>query len=281
VKGCKVLCVSAEQFTNEFIAAIRERTTEAFHQKYRNVNVLLIDDIQFIAGKEQTEEGFFHTFNDLHNANRQIVLTSDRPPKSLSLLEDRLRSRFEWGLITDIQPPELETRIAILQAKATALGIAAPADTLRFIARRYQRNIRELEGALNRVVAYARLVQLPVDNDVAAKALEDVGFSPRNAPAVTPQMIIETVSSDFEVPAEAMKGKRRDAKTALARQVAMHIIREELHLPLTEIGGCLGSRDHSTVFHACQKIEEEININAQLRRRVLNIRGQLHPDEKR
>ena len=277
-KGCHVLCVSAEQFTNEFINAIRERATESFCHKYRNVDVLLIDDVQFIAGKEQTEEGFFHTFNDLHNANRQIVLTSDRPPKALTLLEDRLRSRFEWGLIADIQPPEMETRIAILQAKARAMAVDVQQDTLQFIVRRYQRNIRELEGALNRVVAFARLTRSPINPDLATKALEDIGNS--SNPRATPQAIIDGVSAHFEMPVEALKGRRRDARTALARQVAMYLIRDELHLPFAEIGESFGDRDHSTVVHACEKIEEEINVNPQLRRQVLDIRVQLHPDKK-
>ncbi len=278
-KGARVLCVSAEQFTNEFINGIRERTTDAFCQKYRNVDVLLIDDVQFIAGKEQTEEGFFHTFNDLHNANRQIVLTSDRPPGALSLLENRLRSRFEWGLSADIQPPELETRIAILQAKACALSVEVPPETLQFVARRYQRNIRELEGALNRVVALSRLTRSPINQELAAKALEDVGATRPNARS-TPTSIIERVCSHFEMPAEALSGKRRDARTALARQVAMYLIRDELHLSFAEIGASFGGRDHSTVVHACEKIDEEININPQLRRQVLDIRTELHPEEK-
>ncbi|MEW6034725.1 MAG: chromosomal replication initiator protein DnaA [Chloroflexota bacterium] len=278
-KGCRVLCVSAEQFTNEFINAIRERTTEGFCQKYRSVDVLLIDDIQFIAGKEQTEEGFFHTFNDLHNANRQIILTSDRHPKALTLLEDRLRSRFEWGLIADIQPPELETRIAILQAKARALEAEVPLETLQFITRRHQRNIRELEGALNRVVAFARLTRSLIDTDLATKALEDIASS-RDSHPIAPQMVVEAVSTYFEIPVEALSSKKRDAKTALARQVAMYLIRDELHLPLAEIGRSLGGRDHSTVLYACEKIEEEVNINPQLRRQVLDIRVQLHPDSR-
>ncbi|MBI2858585.1 MAG: chromosomal replication initiator protein DnaA [Chloroflexi bacterium] len=278
-KGARVICVSAEQFTNEFITGIRERTTDAFCQKYRNVDVLLIDDVQFIAGKEQTEEGFFHTFNDLHNSNRQIVLTSDRHPASLTLLENRLRSRFEWGLIADIQPPELETRIAILQAKARALAVDAPLETLQFIARRFQRNIRELEGALNRVVALARLSCSPITQDIATKALEDVSTA-RSDSRPTPQAVIEQVSTHFEMPCEALSGKRRDAKTAIARQVAMYLIRDELHLPFAEIGRSFGGRDHSTVVHACEKIEEEINVNPQLRRQVLDIRAQLHTEDR-
>ncbi|MBI2854034.1 MAG: chromosomal replication initiator protein DnaA [Chloroflexi bacterium] len=279
LKGCKVLSVSAEQFTNEFINSIRERSTDAFCQKYRSVQVLLIDDIQFIAGKEQTEEGFFHTFNDLHNANRQIVLTCDRHPKNLSLLEDRLRSRFEWGLIADIQPPELETRIAILQAKATSMGLEFPQDSLQFIARRYQRNIRELEGAFNRVVAFAGLTRSPITSDLVTKALEDVSTAGRSVRQVTAQMVIESVCAFFEIPMDALKSKRRDARTALARQVAMYLIRDELHMPLAEIGVNLGGRDHSTVLHACEKIEGGINTNPQLRRQVLDIRAQLHQDD--
>lgn len=279
-KGARVVCVSAEQFTNEFIIAIRERSTDAFRMKYRSVDVLLIDDVQFIAGKEQTEEGFFHTFNDLHNANRQIVLTSDRPPAALTLLENRLRSRFEWGLITDIQPPELETRIAILQAKARALSVDVPQETLQYIARRHQRNIRELEGALNRVVALSRLTCTAINPELAAKALEDISSSSKSNLRATTQQVIEAVCSHLEVPQEALNAKRRDAKTVLARQIAMYLIRDELHMSFAEIGTSFGGRDHSTVIHACEKIEEEVNVNPQLRRQVLDIRTLIHPDKK-
>ncbi len=274
-KSLKVLYVSSEQFTNEFINAIRERKTEEFRNKYRNVDVLLIDDIHFISGKEQTQEGFFHTFNDLHNANRQIVITSDRPPKSMPLLEDRLRSRFEWGLIADIQPPDLETRLAILKAKTEGQGVAIPDPVLEFIARRVQKNIRELEGCLNRVVAYARLAPETLTPELAAQALQDVapsGVSRR----ITPSLVLAAVANYFHIAPELLQSKRRNKDIALARQIAMYLIREELHLPYTEIGKQLGGRGHVTILYGCEKIASEINTNPQLRQDVLEIREALY-----
>ena len=271
----RALYVSTEQFTNEFIKAIRERKTEDFRQKYRGVDVLLVDDIHFLIGKEQTQEGFFHTFNDLHNDNRQIVLSSDRPPKSMPLLEDRLRSRFGWGLITDIQPPDLETRLAILQAKAEEKGVTVPQQVLDLIARKVQKSIRELEGSLNRVVAFARLTKTPLTLEVASQALTEFP-NPGPRRSLSPLAIIGTVAKFFELEPEALEGKKRDKQTALARHIAVYLIREEIGRPFTEIGRQLGGRDHSAILRGYEKIAAEINISPQLRRDVLELRELLY-----
>ena len=267
----KVLYTTAEQFTNEFILAIKERRTEDFREKYRTVDILLIDDIHFIAGKEQTQEGIFHTFNDLHNAGKQIVISSDRHPRSLPLLEERLRSRFEWGLIVDIQPPDYETRLAILQAKAEEEG-GAPIDVLKFIARKFTSNIRELEGALNKVFAFSRIFNLPLNIDTAVRALQDVKERRR----ITKELVLEVISEYFGIPVETIKGRRRDKPVALARQIAMYLLREELSMSWTEIGKFLGGKDHSTVIHGYEKTAYEMDINPALRREVLNIKETLY-----
>jgi len=271
----RVMYVTAEQFTNEFISAIRERRNEDFRNKYRSVDVLLLDDIQFIAGKEQTQEGLFHTFNDLHTGNSQIVISCDRPPKSLTLLEDRLRSRFEWGLIVDMQPPDLETRIAILQTKAEEQKTGAPPEVLNFIARRIQKNIRELEGALNRVLAYARLTQSPLTVDLATQALADIS-SDAHKRTLTPTVITNSVATFFNIPPETLQGKRRDKTSSQARQIAMYLLREELQCSWTQIGRELGGRDHSTILHGYHKISDEVNTDHGLRRDLLEIRENLY-----
>jgi chromosomal replication initiator protein len=271
----RVMYVTAEQFTNEFISAIRERRSEDFRNKYRSVDVLLLDDIQFIAGKEQTQEGLFHTFNDLHTGNSQIVISCDRPPKSLTLLEDRLRSRFEWGLIVDMQPPDLETRIAILQTKAEEQKTEVPPDVLNFIARRIQKNIRELEGALNRVLAYARLTKSPLTVELATQALADIS-SDAHKRTLTPVVITNAVATFFNIPPETLQGKRRDKTTSQARQIAMYLLREELQCSWTQIGKELGNRDHSTILHGYNKISEEVNTDHGLRRDLLEIRENLY-----
>ncbi len=273
----RVIYVTAEQFTNEFITAIRERSTEQFRNKYRGVDALLIDDIQFIMGKEQTQEGLFHTFNDLHNANRQIVLTSDRPPKALSLLEDRLRSRFEWGLIVDIQPPDLETRLAILQAKAREKGLELPQEVLYFIAKRVQTNIRELEGALNRITAYAHLVNAPITTDLAAQALLDITTSEAKR-TLTPEAVIDCVARYFNLSPEVLKGRKRDKPVVLARQIAMYLLREEMECSWTEIGRYLGGKDHSTILHGYQKIASEAEVSPALRQDILEIKELLYTE---
>ncbi len=268
--NCSVLYVSTEQFTNEFISAIRERKTEEFRNKYRGVDVLLMDDIHFVSGKEQTQEGFFHTFNDLHNNSRQIVITSDRPPKAMSLLEDRLRSRFEWGLIADIQPPDLETRLAILHLKAEQQSMNIAAEVLDFIARRAQSSIRELEGALNRVVAFARLSRAAPTVVLAEQALVDVQRNSGRRRQLSTSDILDKVAQYYNIATETLKGKGREKRVALARHVAMYLLREELQARLSEIGRELGNRDHKTVLYGCERIATEINTNAQLRREILD-----------
>jgi chromosomal replication initiator protein len=223
----RVLYLSAEQFTNDFVNALRERNTKEFHNKYRTVDMLLIDDIQFLGGKAQTEESFFHTFNELHNANRQIAITSDRPPKSMPLLEDRLRSRLEWGLVADIQSPNFETCLAILQAKARQEGIDITPDVLELIAHRSQQNIRELEGSLNRVIAYSRLLRAMITPEVATEALKDIASKQPKSTSLTPTLILETVADSFQLTASDLKSRKRDKQTTLARQIAMYLIRQK------------------------------------------------------
>jgi len=275
-----VLYASAEQFTNEFVNAIRERKTEEFHSKYRSVDILLIDDIHFIIGKEQTEESFFHTFNELHNANRQIAITSDRPPKSLPLLEDRFRSRFEWGLIADIQPPDFETRLAILHAKAKQKGANVALDILEYIASLYPQNIRQLEGALNRVIAYAKLINAPLTPELAAKALEDIARKEPDHTAITPGPIVEAVAKSFQLTPSDLKSKKRDKETTLARHLAMYLIRQETNCSLAQIGRELGGRDHSTITHAYGKIASGIEASPYLRRMIRDIQQTLHHSQK-
>ncbi len=271
----RVMYVTAEQFTNEFISAIKEGRSEDFRNKYRSVDVLLLDDIQFIAGKEQTQEGLFHTFNHLHNASRQIVISCDRPPKSLTLLEDRLRSRFEWGLIVDMQPPDLETRIALLQRKAEEQKTAVPPDVLDLIARRVQKNIRELEGALNRVLAFSRLIKESLTPELATKALAEITTDAHRRNLST-TVILNAVSAFYGLPSETLQGKRRDKPLSMARQMAMYLLREELQCSWTQIGKELGGRDHSTILHGYQKINGDINTDAALLRDLLEIREQLY-----
>ena len=285
-QGLDVLYGSTEQFTNEFIKAIREGTTEAFRNKYRSVDALLMDDIQFLSGKEQTQEGFFHTFNELHNANHQIVLTSDRPPKALSPLEDRLRSRFEWGLIADMQPPDLETRIAILQQKVATTDVLVPYEVIDYLARKVMKNIRELEGSLNRVLAYASLTNQPISSELASETLADLRSGAGPAP-LPPGQIIATVASFYRLDPSALAGSRRDKEIALARHIAMYLLKEDALLQVTEIGRLLGGRDHSTVINGCGKIAYQINVDPELRRTVIALRDalreptpQLHPSKE-
>jgi len=272
----QVLYVSAEQFTNEFINAIRHKKTEEFQYKYRSVDMLLIDDIHFISGKEQTEESFFHTFNELHNANRQIAITSNCPPKAIPSLESRLRSRFEWGLIADIQPPDLETRLAILQAKAENQQVKIPLDVLEFIAQRAHQNIRELEGSLNRVIAFARLTGALPTMELATQALVDIASKATTDSTTTPDLIIEVVASSFQLTPADLKSGKRDKETALARQVAMYLIRQETNSSLAHIGKELGGRDHSTVIHACEKITSNLETRPHLRHKILDMQQKIH-----
>jgi len=280
VRRARVIYVSAEEFTNEFVAAIREKKTNEFRRKFRGVDMLLIDDVQFISGKEQTEESFFHTFNELHNAGHQIILTSDRPPKSMPLLEDRLRSRFEWGLITNIEPPDFETRLAILQAKAEQEGANLPPAVLEFIAHRIKQNIRRLEGSLNRVIAFAQLTGVSPTPELAARALEDLAARQPTAAPASPALVIESVASSFQMTPEDLTGRKRDRETALARQVAMYLLHQETGYSLAQIGNALGGRDHSTVTHASQKIAADIDTSPHLRRKILDIQQRIHAQPK-
>jgi chromosomal replication initiator protein len=253
--GAKVRYVSSEEFTNEFINAIRDDRQDRFKRRYRDVDVLLIDDIQFLEGKTQTQEEFFHTFNTLHNANKQIVLTSDRAPKRLEALEDRLRNRFEWGLITDVQPPDLETRIAILRKKAAMDRLTAPPDVLEFIASKIQTNIRELEGALIRVTAFANLNRQEVDMTLAEIVLKDL-IPEGGEPEITASLIIAQTAAYFGLSIEELTGPSRGRHLVMARQIAMYLCRELTDLSLPKIGAQFGNRDHTTVMYADRKINQ-------------------------
>lgn len=267
------LYVSSEQFTNELVNAIRTQTTAAFRDKYRTIDVLLIDDIQFIAGKEATQEEFFHTFNALHDTGKQIVISSDRAPKALVTLEERLRSRCEWGLIADIQPPDLETRMAILHAKAEHQSIAVPDEVIAFIAHQVQSNIRELEGALNRVTAYARLAHAPLTVNLATTALAELLARPA---LISINAVLQTVSEYYGIDIPTMVGKGRSKEMVRPRQVAMYLAREETGASLPEIGQALGGRDHTTVMYGVEKIAQEIEQDDSLRRDILAIRERLY-----
>ncbi len=253
--GARVRYVSTEEFTNEFINAIRDDKAATFQRRYRDVDVLLIDDIQFLEGKIQTQEEFFHTFNTLHNANKQIVITSDRAPKRLVALEDRLRNRFEWGLITDVQPPDLETRIAILRKKAALERMTAPPDVLEFIASKIQTNIRELEGALIRVTAFASLNRQPVDLTLAEIVLKDL-IPEGGEPEITAALIIAQTAAYFGLAIDDLCGSSRSRVLVTARQIAMYLCRELTDLSLPKIGQQFGGRDHTTVMHADKKIRQ-------------------------
>jgi chromosomal replication initiator protein len=253
----KVLYLSSERFINDFINAIRDNLTEEFRNRYRSIDVLLIDDIQFLAKKEQTQEEFFHTFNALHEAGKQIVISSDRPPKEIPTLEDRLRSRFEWGLITDIQPPDLETRIAILQRKAKADGLYLPEEVAYFIANQINSNIRELEGALIRVMAYSSLVNADISIELAEQALKDI-ISTDRPKTITVTQIQKVVGDHFGLKVDELKAKKRTKNVAFPRQIAMYLTRELTDLSLPKIGEAFGGRDHTTVIHACEKVAEEM-----------------------
>ena len=270
-RGLSVLYVTSEQFTNEFITAIRNRTTEDFRRRYRSVQMLLIDDVQFLSGKEQTHEGFFHTFNDLHNSGNQVVISSDRAPRELALMEDRLRSRFEWGLIADIQPPDLETRMAILANKADQMKVGLEDNVIELIAKRVQRNVRELEGSLNRMVAYSRLMNVTITLETTLRILDDLAPD-TVAKSIDPQRIVEQVALFYALSVRELMAKNRTKKVALARQVAMYLLIFELKLSPTQVGRLLGGRDHSTVIHGAGKINGEFAENGQLRHDVLAIK---------
>lgn len=277
-RGLSVMYVSSEEFTNDLIHAIRTHTTQAFREKYRQIDVLLIDDIQFIAGKESTQEEFFHTFNALHRQDKQLVITSDRPPKALVTLEERLRSRFEWGLTADIQPPDFETRMAILRSKAERAGGCLSDETLELIARRVQSNIRELEGALTRVLAFANLSGLPLTPQLIDSALADL--LPRRS-EIQREEVLRAVAEVFDVPVERLLSRDRSREIALPRQIAMYLLREEANISLPQIGEALGGRDHTTVMYACEKVGDLLERDDRLRRQVIAVRQRLYNQRDR
>ena len=270
-RGMSVLYVTSEQFTNDFITAIRNRTTEDFRQRYRSVQLLLMDDVQFLSGKEQTHEGFFHTFNDIHNSGNQVVISSDRSPRELLLMEDRLRSRFEWGLIADIQPPDLETRMAILATKADQMRVGLDESVIELIAKRIHRNVRELEGSLNRMVAYSQLMNISITLESTAQILDDV-VPAGSRDSIDPDRIFGEVATYYGVSVGELMARNRTKKVSLARQVAMYLLIYELGLSPTKAGMLLDGRDHSTVIHGAGKINGEMNENEALRQEVLAIK---------
>ena len=272
-QGLEVLYVSSEEFTNDLITAIRSHTTQAFRAKYRRIDVLLIDDIQFIAGKESTQEEFFHTFNTLHGQNKQIVMTSDRPPKAMVTLEERLRNRFEWGLAADIQTPDFETRVAILQSKADRMGFAMPDTILENIANRFQTNIRELEGAMTRLMAYADLRGMALDEQLVDYALADLMPEPRE---IEPQHILTTIAQEYDVTMDELLSHSRSQRIAFPRQIAMYMLREESELSLPKIGEMLGGRDHTTIMYGHDKITDLLERDKNLRRKIVNIQEILY-----
>ena len=272
-RGMTCCYVTSEAFMNELIMAIRSQSTEAFRNKYRLVDMLLMDDVQFIAGKESTQDEFFHTFNTLYSANKQIVLTSDRPPKMMVTLEDRLRSRFEWGLMADIAPPDLETRIAILQAKAAQRQASLPQDVIEFVARQIQSNVRELEGALTRLIATSEMTGRPISVQFARDTLADlVG---RRA-HISPSQVIETVARYYNISVQEIVSSSRSKELVQPRQVAMYLVRQETDASLPEIGALLGGRDHTTVIHGVDRVKERLESEDQLRRDVMSLREQLY-----
>ncbi|MBS5939902.1 chromosomal replication initiator protein DnaA [Clostridium sartagoforme] len=270
----KVVYVSSEKFTNELINAIRDDKNDEFRNKYRKVDILLIDDIQFIAGKERTQEEFFHTFNELHGANKQIILSSDRPPKEIPTLEDRLRSRFEWGLIADIQAPDFETRMAILKKKADVEKLNVANEVMVYIATKIKSNIRELEGALIRIVAYSSLTNRPITVELAGEALKDIISNKQNK-NVTIDVIQDVVAAYFNLRIEDLKSQRRTRNIAYPRQIAMYLSRKLTDMSLPKIGEEFGGRDHTTVIHAYEKISDSLNTDESLQHTVNDITKKL------
>ncbi len=271
----KVLYVTCERFTNEYIHAVRSGKGKEFKDTYRGVDLLLVDDIQFMTGKEGTQEEFFHTFNALHQDNKQVVISSDRPPKAIPTLEQRLTSRFEWGMIADIASPDLETRIAILQSKCQARGVNIEHDVLNFLCSSIQNNVRELEGALNRLIAHHELRRTPVTIDTAKELFVSLASQKRH-PSITVRHMIETVVSFYDISIEEVLGKRRTKRLALPRQIIMYLMRQEMHASYPMIGQELGGRDHTTAIHAFEKISHEVEENERLRQDVELLRQRLY-----
>lgn len=272
VNNKHILYVSSEEFTNDLINAIRSHTTQAFREKYRRTDILLIDDIQFIAGKESTQEEFFHTFNTLHGQNKQIVMTSDRPPKAMVTLEERLRSRFEWGLTADIQVPDFETRMAILHSKAERSGYDVPNEIIALIARKFQSNIRELEGALTRIMAFSNLRGEPISKELIDSALADLLPHRRE---IKPEQIIEVIADIYNISTDRLIGRERTREVARPRQIAMYLMREETEASLPQIGETL-QRDHTTVMYGHDKIADSLERDDKLRRQIMDIKRRLY-----
>jgi len=275
----QVLYVTSETFTNEVIDAIRNGNNTAmakFREKYRNIDVLLIDDIQFIIGKESTQEEFFHTFNALRDGKKQIIISSDKPPKEMKTLEERFRSRFEWGLIADISLPDYETRMAILRKKEELDGYNVDDHIIEYIATNIRSNIRELEGSLNKIVAYANLEKREVTLDLAEYVLRDI-ISPDEKKIVTPEMIVKTVAEHFDISTDELKGNKRNKKIVYPRQISMYLCREMLDIPLNSIAEALGKNDHTTVMHACRQIEKEINVSTDLSDTISTLKKKINP----
>ena len=271
-----IVYVDGEKFTNEIISAIHDNTTAEFHNKYRAADVLLVDDIQFIAGKESTQEEFFHTFNSLYSANKQIIISSDKPPKDMEILDERFRSRFEWGLIVDITLPDYETRMAILHKKEDMDGYNVSEDVIKYIANNIKSNIRELEGAFNKVVAYAKLEKKEVTLELAEQALKDI-VAPNENKQITADYIISMVAEHFNVSTADLCGNKRSSKIVMPRQVAMYLCREILAIPLKNVGQYLGNRDHTTVMHGVEKIEKELQNNEQLQNTIDTLKKKINP----
>jgi chromosomal replication initiator protein len=261
--GIKHCYISSEKFTNELIDAIRNRSTKQFRQKYRSIDVLLIDDIHFIAGKESTQEEFFHTFNALHDSRKQIIISSDRPPKEISNLEERLASRFAWGLITDIQPPDFETRVAILRKKVEREPINVPDDIIFFIAEQIKTNIRELEGALIRVIAYSLLEEKLITLEMTKTILKDM--VKESVKTISVEMIQKQVAEFYHISISDMRAKRRSRNLVIPRQISMYLSRKLTNMSLPEIGNAFGGKDHTTVLHSCRKVEQELEMSRDLR----------------
>lgn len=270
----KVLYVTSETFTNELILSIQNNKNEEFRNKYRNIDVLLIDDIQFISKKEGTQEEFFHTFNALYESNKQIIISSDRPPKEIKTLEDRLRSRFEWGLIADIQPPDYETRIAILRKKADRDHLVVPDDVMAYIAKNIVSNIRELEGALTRIVAYATLTNQDISLELTEKSMKDVYSENAQAP-LTPDLIQEIVARHYNIRVEDIQGNKKPKSIAFPRQVSMYLCRKLLDISLPKIGDSFGGRDHTTVIHAISKIEKQMENDTELKKTIIQLEKEI------
>ena len=275
----RILYVTSEEFTNEVIEAIRNSNNTAmtkFREKYRNIDVLLIDDVQFIIGKESTQEEFFHTFNTLHGANKQIILSSDRPPKDMDILEDRIRSRFEWGLIADIQPPDYETRMAILRKNAETYDRQIDEEIIKYIATNIKSNIRELEGAFNKIIAFAKLNKVDLTLSLAEEALKDVIY-PNKPKEITPTLIINVVAEHFGVKPEDITSKKRNSEFVQPRQVVMYLCRELTDTSFTNIGKLLGKKDHTTIIHGVNKVSAEIQTNEELRNKIDIITKKINP----